>query len=59
MQSVGYRTNGQLKKLNINGGIKMEKEDMKKFTKEEHIRKHTKKENTYCRECLFCNPMMD
>lgn len=29
---------------------------MKKFTMEEHIRKHTKKENTYNSECEYCNP---
>jgi len=28
----------------------------KKFTYEEHIKKHTKKENTYNPECEYCNP---
>ena len=28
----------------------------KKFTKEQHIKKHTRRENTYCGECEFCNP---
>jgi hypothetical protein len=26
----------------------------KLFSEEQHIKKHTKKENTYCHECLFC-----
>jgi hypothetical protein len=26
------------------------------FTKEQHIKKHTLKENTYNENCLFCNP---
>ena len=37
----------------------MEEKDMKKFSYEEHIRKHTQKENTYCRECKYCNPKME
>ena len=27
----------------------------KLFTEEEHIKKHTSKENTYSDECLYCN----
>ena len=27
---------------------------MKTFTKEEHIKKHTLKENTHCFECAYC-----
>ena len=27
-----------------------------KFSMEEHIRKHTKRENTYNSECEYCNP---
>jgi len=29
---------------------------MKQYTKEEHIKKHTQKENTYNENCFFCNP---
>lgn len=36
--------------------IKNKKVKEKKFSYEEHIRKHTKKENTYNSECLYCNP---
>lgn len=28
----------------------------KKFTLEEHIKKHTMRENTYNENCSFCNP---
>lgn len=28
---------------------------MKNFTFEQHIKKHTKKENTYDKECAYCN----
>lgn len=28
----------------------------KKFTYEEHIKKHTMKENTYNPDCEYCNP---
>jgi len=30
----------------------------KKFTMEEHIRKHTMRENTYNPNCQFCNPSL-
>jgi bisphosphoglycerate-independent phosphoglycerate mutase (AlkP superfamily) len=35
--------------------IKYNNNIYKLFSKEQHIKKHTKKENTYCDDCLFCN----
>lgn len=29
---------------------------MEKFSYEKHIKKHTKKENTYDENCEYCNP---
>ncbi len=37
-----------MKTIEING------KDYKDFSKEEHIRKHTLKENTHCFECPYC-----
>jgi len=28
--------------------------EYKDFTREQHIKKHTKKENTHCFECPYC-----
>lgn len=31
----------------------------KEYSLKEHLEKHTKKENTYCEDCKFCNPQTD
>jgi hypothetical protein len=38
----------KMKKIIVDG------KEYKDFTKEEHIKKHTQKENTHCFECLYC-----
>jgi len=38
----------------MKGKIKFNGKEYKGFTKEEHIKKHTLKENTHCFECMYC-----
>jgi len=34
--------------------IKIDELEYLDFTKEQHIKKHTKRENTHCNECPYC-----
>ena len=35
--------------------IKYKENEYKNFTENEHVKKHTKRENTYNNKCLYCN----